>query len=176
MQRITKQTDWLGIIVFAGAMTAFVMAISFGGSVYEWNSASEIVLWVLSGLLTIAFALTQFYHPFVSVAHKLYPTHFLRMPVMVMLQVLMVCAAVGLFVSWLLIGLFRAIEKGKLTPYIQVPVYYIPLYFQFSQVELTLKFSLSDSVAGLPRTGRFCFESCSPSDAIHHYDRGFLLG
>lgn len=117
MQRITKQTDWLGIIVFAGAMTAFVMAISFGGSVYEWNSASEIVLWVLSGLLTIAFALTQFYHPFVSVAHKLYPTHFLRMPVMVMLQVLMVCAAVGLF----------------------VPVYYIPLYFQFSQGDSALK-------------------------------------
>ena len=99
MQRVMKQTDWLGIIVFAGAMTTLVMAVSFGGSVYAWSSASEIVLWVLSGLLIIAFALTQFFHPFVSVEYKLYPTHFLRKPVMVSLQVLMVCGAVDLFVS-----------------------------------------------------------------------------
>lgn len=104
MQRITKQTDWLGIIVFAGAMTTFVMAISFGGSVYSWDSKSEIVLWVLSALLIIAFALTQFFHPLVSEEYKLYPTHFLRKPVMVLLQVQMVCAAVALFVSWTLIG------------------------------------------------------------------------
>ena len=103
MQKIMKQTDWLGIIVFAGAMTTFVMAISFGGTVYGWNSKSEFVLWVLSALLIIAFALTQYFHPLVSEEYKLYPTHFLRKPVMVQLQVQMVCAAVDLFVSWILI-------------------------------------------------------------------------
>lgn len=115
VQRISKQTDWLGIIFFAGAMTTFVMAISFGGSVYGWSSANEIVLWVLSGLLTIAFALTQFFHPLVSVEHKLYPTHFLKIPTMVMLQVLMVCAAVSLFVSWSLRSIRRVVEKSYLT-------------------------------------------------------------
>lgn len=80
-------------------MTTFVMAISFGGSIYDWKSSNEIVLWALSGLLFIAFSLTQYFHPFVSAEHKLYPTHFLRMPVMVNLQVIMVCAAVDLFVS-----------------------------------------------------------------------------
>lgn len=114
-QRISKQTDWLGIIFLTGALTTFVMAIGFGGSVYDWSSASEIVLWVLSGLLTIAFALTQIFHPLVSEEHKLYPTHFLKIPTMVMLQVLMVCAAVSLFVSWSLMSIRRVVLKPNLT-------------------------------------------------------------
>lgn len=99
MQKITKQTDWLGIIGFAGAMCTFVMAVSFGGSVYAWSSTAEIILWVLTGVLLIAFGLTQRFYPLVSKEHKLYPTHFLKNPTLVVLQVLMVCAAVSLFVS-----------------------------------------------------------------------------
>lgn len=105
MHRIKKQTDWLGIIGFAGAMCTFVMAVSFGGSVYAWSSTSEIILWVLTGVLIIAFGLTQRFHPLVSKEHKLYPTHFLNNPTLVVLQVLMVCAAVSLFVSLSLISI-----------------------------------------------------------------------
>ena len=42
---ITKklaQMDWLGIVVFEGAMACFVMAINFGGSLYHWNLGNEI--------------------------------------------------------------------------------------------------------------------------------------
>lgn len=45
------------------------------------------------------------------------------------------------------------IGKQVLTCYVQVPVYYIPLYFQFSQVKLTYKDFLSDSTVGLRNIG-----------------------
>lgn len=75
------------------------MAISFGGSVYDWDSASEIALWVVTGVLFCSFALTQIFHPFISEGLKLYPTRFFRKPTLLMLQMLAFCAAFCLFVS-----------------------------------------------------------------------------
>lgn len=120
MQRLTKQCDWLDIIIFVGVMTTFTMTISFGGSVYDWDFTSEIVFWVLAGVLIITFFLIQYFHPFVSAEYKLYSTNFFKMPVMVSLQVLMVCAAVDLFVSWLLIRLDRVIEKRNMALYVHI--------------------------------------------------------
>ncbi|KAI9656725.1 MAG: hypothetical protein M1821_003364 [Bathelium mastoideum] len=37
-----KSIDWLGMILLAGASTALIMGISFGGVVYPWNSGRTI--------------------------------------------------------------------------------------------------------------------------------------
>jgi MFS family permease len=73
-----KQIDLLGTTLFTGFGVAFIMAIAFGGSVYAWNSGSEIALWVVTGVLLIAFILSQIFHPFVEEQHKLYPTKLQR--------------------------------------------------------------------------------------------------
>ncbi|KAL8790236.1 MAG: hypothetical protein Q9195_006459 [Heterodermia aff. obscurata] len=93
------------------------MAISFGGSVFAWNSGSEIALWVVTGVLFIAFALTQAYHPFIEDRLKLYPTRFFKRPTILMLQMCAFCAAFCLF----------------------IPTYYIPLFFQFARGDSALE-------------------------------------
>jgi MFS family permease len=67
------QQDWVGIVIYYGFSTCFCMAISFGGSVFAWDSGAEITLWVLTGVLLIAFGLVTYYHPFVPSNMKLYP-------------------------------------------------------------------------------------------------------
>ncbi|KAL8982097.1 MAG: hypothetical protein Q9205_003290 [Flavoplaca limonia] len=108
--KILKMTDWLGIAVFNVFIICFVMAVSFGGTYYEWDSGPQITFWVLGGVGLIAFCFTQFYHPFVTEQHKLYPTHFLKRPVLIILQVMIFCASGCTF----------------------TPTYYIPLFFQFA--------------------------------------------
>jgi len=99
-----KQVDWFGIISFSGAMVCLIMAINFGGSFRAWDSASEIVLWTLAGVLFIVFGVSQWLTPFVAVENKLYPTHFLRKPILLNLQFQLFLASGILFVS-LVLGL-----------------------------------------------------------------------
>ncbi|KAK8062251.1 Efflux pump dep3 [Apiospora hydei] len=54
------------------------MALQFRGTVYAWDSASEIVLWVFSGVLLIAFVLSHIFHPFVDAGDRYYPAYMLR--------------------------------------------------------------------------------------------------
>ncbi|KAF7590325.1 hypothetical protein BBP40_002975 [Aspergillus hancockii] len=106
-----KQVDWLSIILLNGMIVAFTMAINFGGAVYAWDSASEIVLWVMTGVILIAFCAAQYFHPLVKKEHALFPYHLLRMPVLLNLTAQM-------FLS-----------SGVL----QGAIYYIPLYFEFAK-------------------------------------------
>ena len=98
-QRLTRNVDWLGNIFFIAGICAFVMAITFGGTLFAWGSASEIVLWVMAGVLLLVFGTTQRLHPLVSAQHKLYPTVFLKNPTMVMLQVAIFMSSLSLLVS-----------------------------------------------------------------------------
>lgn len=100
-QRLKRNIDWLGNIVFTGTMCCFIMAITFGGTLFTWSSASEIVLWVMAGVLLIVFCLTQSFHPFVDSKNKLYPTMFLARPTLMMLQVAIFMSSVSLLVSLL---------------------------------------------------------------------------
>ena len=81
-----KQMDWLGIVVFNAAMVCFIMAINFGGSVFAWRSASEVVLWIMAGILFVVFGFTLRFHPFVSEKDRLYPVQLLKRLVLVNLQ------------------------------------------------------------------------------------------
>ncbi|RAL14075.1 MFS general substrate transporter [Aspergillus homomorphus CBS 101889] len=111
-----KQVDLLGIAVFLGAMVSFIMAISFGGNVYAWNSPTEIALWVVAAVLFPLFVATQWFHPFVAKEYRLYPLHFTRRPLLVNLQVQL----------FLLSGVML------------VSAYVIPLFFQFVQGDSSL--------------------------------------
>lgn len=109
-QKLRAQ-DWVGIIIYYGLSTCLTMAILFGGAVYAWNSGSEIALWVMSGVLIVAFALVTKYHPLVPAASKLYPAHLAK----------------KLELDNLQYQLFSAFGVLLIT------VYYTPLLFQFTR-------------------------------------------
>lgn len=111
-QKLLK-LDWLGLLIWTGWSISFFMALIFGGTIYAWDSYSEIILWVFVGVLTIAFVLAHKMHPFVPVEDRLYPGHMLR--------------------NWKLGILQVAIFSAPAAVYI--PIYYIPLFFQFAKGE-----------------------------------------
>ena len=53
----------------------------------------------MAGVLFLIFGMTQALHPLVDAQHKLYPTGFLRRPIMTMLQLLVFMSSVSLLVS-----------------------------------------------------------------------------
>lgn len=111
-QRLSN-IDWLGLGVWTGWCVSFFMAVTFGGTVFEWRSASMIILWVFVGVLGIGFSLTHILHPFVPAEKRLYPAHLLRNMRLGILQLATFCAASAVY----------------------IPIYYIPLYFQFARGE-----------------------------------------
>ena len=78
--------DWAMTVVFLAGSTCLIVAISFGGTVYAWNSGAEIALWVLAGSLFIGTCVLAKYHPGVPKENRLYPVHFLKRPILVNLQ------------------------------------------------------------------------------------------
>lgn len=104
-----KNLDWLGMFLTAAMYVFFVVALTFGGSIWTWDDARFIVLMVLAGVSVIAFAVTQHYAVFTNKTDRLFPCDLLRNKQLVLLYLAMAAGGAALFVS----------------------VYYIPLYFLF---------------------------------------------
>lgn len=107
------QIDWLGLSVWTAWCCAFFMAVTYGGTLFAWESYSMIILWVFSGVLAGAFYLTHKFHPFVTLENRLYPSHLLRNLRLNVLQVATFSASTAVY----------------------IPIYYMPLYFQFAKGE-----------------------------------------
>lgn len=89
------------------------MAITYGGTLFEWRSHSMIILWVFVGVLAIGFYMTHKFFPFVEKENRLYPSHLLRNFKLAILQFATFSAASAVY----------------------IPIYYLPLYFQFARGE-----------------------------------------
>jgi len=57
--KLTKQhfllLDFIGILTFTIAILCFLLAVSFGGNTYSWNSIQVILLFIFGGIFTIIF-------------------------------------------------------------------------------------------------------------------------
>ena len=106
-----RMHDWVGIVVFVAFCACFAMAGSFGGTLYAWNSGSEIALWVMTVVLLIAFILVTKFHPLVSYELRLLPVQFMRTKDLVILPIQSFLVAGAMFMS----------------------IYYTPLIFQFTR-------------------------------------------
>ncbi|GFF55161.1 putative HC-toxin efflux carrier TOXA [Aspergillus udagawae] len=109
--------DHLGGILTIGAMVTGVMAVSFGGVMYPWNSGRIIGLFCCSGVLFILLGLQQVFTILTSATHRVLPVEF--------------------FKSRTVLILFAATAAGGTA--IFVPVYMAPLYFQFTRGDSTLE-------------------------------------
>ena len=111
MTKLVREFDGFGSILSICAIMALIMAINFGGAVYPWSSGRIIALFVISGALFIVFGIQQGYTFFTSATNRIFPVHFLRNTDAVLLYI---CAS--------------AVNAAGF-----VPIYYIPLYFQFTR-------------------------------------------
>ena len=93
------------------------MAIAFGGAVYDWNSGQIIALFVSTGLFWISFCLQQSMPFLTNSDNQIFPIHFLRS-----LQMCLLFAQTGICIACIFI-----------------PVYFIPLFFQFVRDDSALE-------------------------------------
>lgn len=103
-----KAVDWIGNTLVIGAYVSGLMAISFGGTTYAWNSAQDIALFCVSGVLFIALGISQVWS---NPQNRMFPVHFLKHK--------------GLLIQFL-VGASAGTSSF-------VTIYFIPLYFQFVQ-------------------------------------------
>ena len=103
------EVDFVGTVLLAGTYLAGLMAISFGGVLYAWDSGRIIALFVVAGVLITIFLLQQTWSVATRPEHRAFPLHFFRNPTLVIVFALECCASCLTY----------------------IPVYFIPLYFQF---------------------------------------------
>lgn len=101
--------DWVGIVLFIGAFVMGIMAIAFGGTMYAWSDSRIIGMFVGSGATFVVFFLQQGFMWLTSYTGRIFPMQYFRSKEMLLLFVETAAAGTSSF----------------------VPIYFIPLYFQF---------------------------------------------
>ena len=112
-----RKLDLAGSLLFLAMASTIIMAIAFGGSIYSWNSGQIITLFVCFGILWIFFAIQQTLCVFTTESTRVFPVSFFR--------------------SGQLAILF--IETAAAISGIVIPIYLIPLFFQFVRSETALQ-------------------------------------
>ncbi|CAG8321570.1 unnamed protein product [Penicillium salamii] len=111
-----RQFDSVGAILSIGAVVATMMPINFGGVLYAWNSGQIIALFVIAGVLWILFAVQQSWAFLTGPLDRMFPVQFLRNKEALLLFILAAACNASIF----------------------VPIYYIPIYFQFTRGDSAL--------------------------------------
>uniref|UniRef100_A0A0L0N0P3 Putative HC-toxin efflux carrier TOXA n=1 Tax=Tolypocladium ophioglossoides (strain CBS 100239) TaxID=1163406 RepID=A0A0L0N0P3_TOLOC len=105
-----KNLDWLGALLNAATFSLFVTSCTLSGSPWEWNSATVITLWVMTGVVVLVFALQQWTAFLTTKEDRIFPVWCLK--------------------SRSLVLLF--IGTAGTSAVLNVDIYYLPLYFQFT--------------------------------------------
>ncbi|KAH8600026.1 major facilitator superfamily domain-containing protein [Bisporella sp. PMI_857] len=108
--------DYVGSVLFTGAVTFLVMGINLGGSQYLWSNARIIAFFVVAGVMFIAFFIQQAFSILVSPEERIFPVTFLKNRNAILLYI---CASASNVAAF-------------------IPIYYIPIYFQFTKGDTAL--------------------------------------
>lgn len=114
---LVREIDGVGTILSIGAIITLIMAINFGGALYAWNSGPIIALFVVSGVLFILFGVQQGKLIWTHLTTRIFPCQFLRN---INAIFLFICAS--------------AVNTAGF-----IPIYYVPLYFQFTRGDDAIK-------------------------------------
>jgi hypothetical protein len=117
MRARLAEIDYIGAIAFIGAYISGIMAIAFGGLLYPWGDSRIIGTFVCSGVLFILFFIQQEHMIFTTYSRRLFPMQYLRSKEMILLFIETAAAGTSSF----------------------VPIYFIPLFFQFVKGDGALK-------------------------------------
>ena len=127
-----RELDWLGALVMIGAFVSGIMGISFGGILYPWNSWNIITAFTVSGVLFILLGFQQGFKIFTTESDRIFPVQFLRNKTMMLLAILIACAGTGLVVPLYMVPLFFQFTRGddaldagvRILPFIAVMVFF----------------------------------------------------
>lgn len=112
-----QEIDWVGAVLNGGVFVLFMIVVTFGGSTFQWTSGSAIGLWVVWGTCLLVFVLQQYLSILTTPERRIFPLHFLKSRVLVLLYV--TTAAVAAANS--------------------IALYYVPLFFQFTRGDTALQ-------------------------------------
>lgn len=112
-----RRIDFVGSLLFAGALCSGIMAMLFGGALYTWGNGRIIGLLCCSGVLWIFFSIQQATATFTTTEDRIVPIDILRS-----------------WEMWVLI-----IQTGCAISMLFITIYYIPLYFQFVRGESAIR-------------------------------------
>ncbi|RHZ44112.1 uncharacterized protein CDV56_101539 [Aspergillus thermomutatus] len=101
--------DWLGTVLYTAIYATWIIALTFGGVIWPWGDGRTIAVFVVFGVTLIAFSLTQYFCIFTNEEMRIFPGELLKRRTTVLLHILTASCGAALF----------------------VPLYYIPLFFQF---------------------------------------------
>ena len=90
--------DWIGITLNAAMWTVFVMLFTFAGSQWAWDDHRTIVLFVMLGVILLAFIGTQYFTVLTTKETRIFPGEFLRNKTLILLYICQACAATTLFI------------------------------------------------------------------------------
>ncbi|KAH8799774.1 major facilitator superfamily domain-containing protein [Xylogone sp. PMI_703] len=114
---VLKRFDYIGFILSAAAWVMFTVVFTFAGNVWPWNSGKTIASLVVLGILIMSYVVQQYFCIFTSSSTRSFPGHLLRSRTQILLAVATACTITSLY----------------------VPVYYIPIFFQFVESDTPLK-------------------------------------
>ncbi|KAF4629751.1 hypothetical protein G7Y89_g8400 [Cudoniella acicularis] len=132
-----KRIDFIGIVLFLGGTITLIMALSYGGSLFSWNSGPIIVLYVTCFAVWIVFGIQQYWS--IWTTDRVFPGQLLR--------------------SYEMCILFA--QSSAAIASIIGTLYSIPLFFQFVRNESALKSGIrtlpfiSAGVVGTMANGAF---------------------
>ncbi|KAF2806152.1 uncharacterized protein BDZ99DRAFT_394619 [Mytilinidion resinicola] len=106
-----SEVDILGTTLFAGIFAMFIIPLTLAEGSWAWGAASTIICLALCGVLTATFIVQQAFSILTTPERRIFP--------------------VGLLYSRTMILLF--ISTSATSTNLFIPVYYIPIYFQFTR-------------------------------------------
>ncbi|KAL7945342.1 major facilitator superfamily domain-containing protein [Trichoderma barbatum] len=109
--------DFLGFLLSTGAWTIFTIVFIAGGNTWAWKDGRTIASLVVCGILTLAYIAQQCFCILTTPSTRSFPGHLLRHKAQILLGTGTACAISSLY----------------------IPVYYIPVYFQFVESDSPLK-------------------------------------
>lgn len=110
--------DWMGFLLSSGAMVSFVLVLTFDGAGWAWDDGRSIATWVVFGVLLVATAVQQKFILLTDEEHRMSPPgHILQNRSQILSN----------------------IQTAATVANIYVPLYYIPLFFQFVQGDTAVK-------------------------------------
>ncbi|ORY15325.1 major facilitator superfamily-domain-containing protein [Clohesyomyces aquaticus] len=115
-----RELDWLGMLLNAGMYTTFVIGFAIGGTLWRWSDARTIATIIFFSVLLILFILQQYFTVLTTPEARIFPTRFLKSRTFLLLYVAQSCVQTAL----------------------AIPIYYIPLIFQFARSESSIGSSL----------------------------------
>ncbi|GIZ43739.1 hypothetical protein CKM354_000695600 [Cercospora kikuchii] len=107
--------DFVGTTLLVGSTTSLILAICFGGLTFPWTSGSMITLWVVAGASLLIFAVQQ--GTGFAARQVVFPVRMMKDLRVVIIFINECCSATACF----------------------LPIYFIPLYFQYIQNETALE-------------------------------------